>query len=370
VIDLPDQPLAQRMLRAGLARPNPPQQLLIFGPSGTGKREAALEIAWTLMDPAGAHPRTGQALDLTVVRALGNQILLADIEAGLTQIASRPSVMARRVMIIEGADRLREQEGAERILKTLEEPAPLSHIILVTDRPQDLLPTIRSRCLPVPFRPPGWRAIAARLEAAGEAPGRAAARARAEGPGAVHASGFEREMCRIGVELGVAALRGEGAPGGRIAAMQAQMDAAAAANPSPELVRLRAEADAMEGKRGGRTAAKRAEDQEKRERRRLVTDGWATVLDSAAGLVADALAIALGADGAVRNTDRVDDLRAIATPEREPFLMRAIEELQQARSELILNPTNDLAAEAVLIRIDAARHGSTEPLVPPGRLAV
>jgi DNA polymerase-3 subunit delta' len=319
------------------------------------------------MDPAGAHPRTGQALDLTVVRALGNQILLADIEAGLTQIASRPSVMARRVMIIEGADRLREQEGAERILKTLEEPAPLSHIILVTDRPQDLLPTIRSRCLPVP---PGWRAIAARLEAAGEAPGRAGARARAEGPGAVHASGFEREMCRIGVELGVAALRGEGAPGGRIAAIQAQMDAAAAANPSPELVRLRAEADALEGKRGGRTAAKRAEDQEKRERRRLVTDGWATVLDAAAGLVADALAIALGADGAVRNTDRVDDLRAIATPEREPFLMRAIEELQQARSELILNPANDLAAEAVLIRIDAARHGSTEPLVPPGRLAV
>jgi hypothetical protein len=172
------------------------------------------------------------------------------------------------------------------------------------------------------------------------------------------------------VELGVAALRGEGAPGGRIAAAHARMEEAAAANPSDELVRLRAEAEALEGKRGGRTAAKRAEDQEKREKRRMVTDGWATVWTSAAGVAADALAVALGAEAAVRNVDRVDDLRPIATPEREPFLIRAIEELQQARAELELNPTAELAAEAVLIRVDAARHGSTEPLVPPGRLAV
>ena len=35
------------------------------------------------------------------------------------------------------------------------------------DRLADLLPTIRSRCLPVPFRSPGWRQIAARLVDAG-----------------------------------------------------------------------------------------------------------------------------------------------------------------------------------------------------------
>ena len=368
MIELRDQPLAQRVLRAGLARAHPPRQLLVHGPPGTGKRAASREIAWALMDPDGEHPRTEEALDLTVVRALGAQILLDDIERGLAEAASRPSVMRRRVLIIEGAERLREADGAHRLLKTLEEPPPLTHIILVTDQPQDLIPTIRSRCLPVPFRPPGWRAVAARLVEAGEDPATAEARARAEGPRAVAASPFERAMHRIGVELGIAALRGEGAAGGRVAVVQEQMVRAAAENPSEELRRLRAEADALEGRRGGRTAAKRAEDQEKRERRRLVSDGWATVLDAAAGVAADALAVAVGAPGAVRHADRVGELADVATPERQPFLIRAIEELQQARAEQALNPTPDLAAEAVLIRIDAARHGSTEPLVPPGRL--
>ena len=57
MIAVPGQPLAERVLRAALARDAPPQQLLLFGPAGTGKRAAATEVAWALMDPAGAHPR-------------------------------------------------------------------------------------------------------------------------------------------------------------------------------------------------------------------------------------------------------------------------------------------------------------------------
>ena len=117
-----------------------------------GKRKAALDAAWALMDPESAHRRTDQALDLTVVEAVGQQILLRDLEGALAEIASRPMVMARRVMIVQGAERLREQEGAPRLLKTLEEPPPLSHIVLVSDSPADLLDTLRSRCLPVPSR--------------------------------------------------------------------------------------------------------------------------------------------------------------------------------------------------------------------------
>jgi len=368
VITLPDQPLAQRILRAALVRESPPQQLLLFGLPGTGKRAAAHEIAWALMDPTGAHDRTAEALDLMVVRALGAQILLQDLERGLAEIATRPTLMRRRVLIVDGAERLSETEGAHRLLKTLEEPPPLSHILLVTDNADKVLPTLRSRCLPVPFRPPGWRTVAARLEAEGETPAVAASRARAEGPSAVGASPFEREMRRIGVDLGVAALRGEGAPAARVKAVQAKMEEAAGGNPSPELLRLRAEAEALEGKRGGRTAAKRAEDQDKRERRRLVSDGWTLVIDAAAGLAADALALAVGAPAAMRHADRADDLRDVATPERVPFFIRSIEEMQQARANLLLNPTVDLAAEAMLVRIDAARHGDTGRIVPAGRL--
>jgi DNA polymerase-3 subunit delta' len=365
LIDLPDQPLAQRVLRAALERPSPPQQLLFFGPPGTGKRAAAHAMAWAIMDPGGRHSRTDVALDLTEVRASGAEIRLEELEPGLAAIATRPAVADRRVLIIGGAERLREQEGAPRILKTLEEPPPLSHIMLITDRPADLLPTIRSRCLPVPFRTPGWEAIARRLEERGVAPAEAAARARAEGTLALRMGPFEMEMRALGTELGLAALSGRTPPAQQVRAIQARMESAAAESASPELEALRAEAKGLEGKRGERTAQKRVEDQEKRERRRMVSDGWEHVLDAAAGLVADALAVTVGAPAAVRHRDRIAALGDAGGPE---FLERALEEIQRTRSELILNPTVDLAVEALLTRIAAARAGRAGRLVAPGRL--
>jgi DNA polymerase-3 subunit delta' len=346
VIEVPGQPLAQRILRAAVAGDGPAHQLLLFGPPGTGKRRAARDAAWALMDPDGAHRHTREALDLTEVEAVGQQILLRDLEAALAEIASRPSVMARRVMIVQGAERLREQEGAPRLLKTLEEPPPLSHIILVTDSPADLLDTIRSRCLPVPFRAAGWRATA-----------------DAGGP-------FELAMRGIGVELALAALAGgASSPGRLVRELQGRMEAAADANASGALTALREEAAALDGKRGGRTAAKRAEDQEKRERRRMVTDGWTLVLDSAAATAADALAVAVGAEGAVRHHERIDELREIGRPERREFLERAVAEMQLTRSELVLNPKADLAAEGLLVRLETARHGGAPArLVGHGRL--
>ncbi len=346
MIEVPGQPLAERILRAAVAGPGPAQQLLLFGPPGTGKRRAALDVAWALMDPEGAHRRTGEALDLTVVEAAGQQILLRDLEAAIAEIASRPTVMARRVMIVQGAERLREQEGAPRLLKTLEEPPPLSHVVLVSDSPADLLDTIRSRCLPVPFRAASRRAAAD----AGEP--------------------FDRAMRAIGVELALAALEGGTAsPGRLVRELQGRMEGAAAEDESDELRALRAEAATLDGKRGGRTAAKRAEDQEKRERRRKVTDGWTLVLDSAAATAGDALAVAVGAEGAVRHPERLDELRAAGRPERREFLERAVAEMQLTRSELVLNPSADLAAEALLVRLEAARHGQAPArLVGHGRL--
>jgi DNA polymerase-3 subunit delta' len=348
VIAVPRQPLAERILRAALDRHDPPQQLLLFGPAGTGKRAAAREVAWALMDPAGVHPRA-TALDLTVLSATGHQILLADLEAALAQVASRPTVMARRVMILEGAERLSERDGAPRMLKMLEEPPPRTHFVLVSDHPADLLPTVRSRCLPVPFRRMGAHVDDEAL-----------------GP-------FDRELRRIGVGLALSALAGEAPPGATVRAIQAQMERVAAENPSQELRALEAEAEAIRQSgrtRGLRTAEKRVEDQQKRERRRLVSDGWAAVLDAAAGAAGDALAVAVGAEAAVRHPEHLDALRALANPERQAFLERAIEEIGQTRAELELNPAGDLAAEALLVRIDDARHGAHGRLVRPGRLGV
>jgi DNA polymerase-3 subunit delta' len=369
VIEIPDQPLAERILRAALERPSPPQQLLLSGPPGTGKRRAARAAAWELIDPGVPHAPDDTSIDLTVVAASGALIRLeADLEPALKDLATRPSVGARRVLIIDGAERLREQEGAPRILKQLEEPPPRSHIILVTDHPTDLLPTIRSRCLPVPFRSPGWRAVADRLVAQGVDPSTAEGLARADGALALASGDFGLAMRVLGLELGEGLLRGGEPAPQLVRRIQASMELAAGDHESRELERLRTEAAALAGKRGERTALKRVEDQEKRERRRALTDGWSHVLDGAAGLVADALAVAVGAEDAVRHRDRLEALRTAGVPSRAPFLERALDEIQLTRAEMELNPTLDLAVEGLLARVAAARRGTPGRLVAPGRL--
>lgn len=364
MIDVPDQPLAEKILNGAVARGRVPQQFLFHGPAGTGKREAANALAHHLIGmPAGEEHRA--SLDLSVVRASGQQILVEDLEDALRDLATRPVVGRCRVAIVEGAERLRDIAG-NRMLKPLEEPPAHSHVILVTDRAEDLLPTIRSRCVPVPFRNPGWRAVARRLAESGVPAERAESLARAAGPRALSGDAFFRQMIEIGVRVGLDVLRGDRTGRTVIAETQAAMERAAAENPSEELRELRAVASELEGRRGGKTAAKRAEDQERRERRRAISDGWGLVMEAAAGVVADGLAIALGADAAVRHPDLRDRIREAAA---DPvFCERALEDIEHTRGELQLNPTVDLAAQSLLVRVGLARRGEVVPQVPPGRL--
>jgi len=64
----------------------------------------------------------------------------------------RPYEGAARVFLVEDADKLNEA-SSNALLKTLEEPPPTSHLILMTSRPAALLPTIRSRCQAIRFSP-------------------------------------------------------------------------------------------------------------------------------------------------------------------------------------------------------------------------
>src|SRR5207302_5998953 len=64
----------------------------------------------------------------------------------------RPFEGKRRVVIIDDADAL-VVPAQHALLKTLEEPPPSSVFILVTSRPDVLLPTVLSRCPRLRFRP-------------------------------------------------------------------------------------------------------------------------------------------------------------------------------------------------------------------------
>lgn len=98
---------------------------------------------------SGAHP------DFMSIRLLEDKqaILIDQIRELNYFLGLSRSYSLRRVVIIAPAERM-NINAANSLLKSLEEPAPDTHILLLTAHPAVLLPTIRSRCqrarLPLP----------------------------------------------------------------------------------------------------------------------------------------------------------------------------------------------------------------------------
>jgi DNA polymerase-3 subunit delta' len=163
--------------RRSLRRGRLASSFLFIGPAGIGKRTFALKLAQALLcergneadlDPCEQCPSCQQITADThpdvdrVSRPEGRSeipvaLFIGDHEhrsrEGLChRISLRPSSGRRRIAIIDDADFL-NKEGANCLLKTLEEPPPRSLLILIGTSLQRQLPTIRSRCQLVRFRP-------------------------------------------------------------------------------------------------------------------------------------------------------------------------------------------------------------------------
>ena len=128
-------------------------------------------------------------------------MLVGDIEEPVVAAATRtPFESARRVFVIEGADAMNDQ-AANRMLKTLEEPPPFVHLLLLTDRREDVLATIASRCQHVRFDPLPPARIAARLQGVEPERARACARlALGDARLAARLASEEGEALRAGAE--------------------------------------------------------------------------------------------------------------------------------------------------------------------------
>src|SRR3954447_13116882 len=180
-------PHARAVLEAALPRGGAGSHAYLFsGPAGSGKRTVARAFATALLtdgaaDPEGAAVRVQHGVhpDLTwVAPTSAAGILVGDIDEAVVAGAARtPFEAQRRVFVIEDADELNDQ-AANRMLKTLEEPPSFAHLILLTSRPGEVLPTIASRCQEVRFDAPSVAEIAARLQARGVGPQAADACAR------------------------------------------------------------------------------------------------------------------------------------------------------------------------------------------------
>ena len=169
-----------KLLSRSAAGATLPPSLLFAGPYGVGKRLTAVALAQALNcqapitnQSAAAGPLADDALPLDacgrcaactrIARGVHPDVVIVEPgDSGAIKIDQvrdivdrsmyRPFEGRRRVVIIDQADAL-VAAAQNALLKTLEEPPSSSVFILVTSRPDVLLPTVRSRCPDLRFRP-------------------------------------------------------------------------------------------------------------------------------------------------------------------------------------------------------------------------
>lgn len=159
----PNHEDAWRQWRSALSGARMHHGWILAGKKGLGKLDFALAAARELVaedgvpQPNGDHPDimtvTYGPKDKKAISAqeagkpfeLARSIRIAQIREMQRRLTVRPTLGARRVVIINPADDM-ERATSNALLKSLEEPPAGTFFMLVTHRPARLLPTIRSRC--------------------------------------------------------------------------------------------------------------------------------------------------------------------------------------------------------------------------------
>jgi DNA polymerase-3 subunit delta' len=337
------QELAIAILRQSLAT-GPTHAYLFVGPHGVGKADAALEFAAALCCPDGGcgqcdtcrRVREGLHPDVEVIAPEGSFVLVDQIREINRDVALRPFEARARVYVMLHADSM-NKEAANAFLKTLEEPPPHAYFVLVSDAPDELLPTIVSRCQRVPFSRTPTALLARHLAA-------------------------EYDLSELDAQAFSRVAQGDLAYGRSLAsssaarAQRAQLLEWARRVPEDSLLdielmvdELMASVEARAGERvqhldesrdralewapdaRGRARVEKAHEQRvKRERRRGVVEGLDEAMRSFAGWYRDLAAVAAGADEAVLNYDYLFELQTAAFPGMLPGYLRAVGAVQRA----------------------------------------
>jgi DNA polymerase-3 subunit delta' len=359
---LDPHPHAAAVLGAA-ARGRPSHAYLLHGPAGSGKRSAARAVAAELLargagDPESTRTRVAHGVhpDLTWVTPSGaHEMLRRDVdEAVVAAAAHTPFEAGFRVFVLERADTLND-EAANALLKTLEEPPGYVVLLLLTDRPTQVLATIASRCQPVRFDPPAPAELAARLQARGAAPAQAEAAARlslgdgeraldlAQGDGPAlrdRAEAFARAPLhgRTGAErpwlalLALAAKRGAAARGAHEGRLAEELQYL------PRKEHRKRETEAGE-------QARRAE-------RRARTAALDHGLQLAGLWYRDLACVVAGAPELAHHADRAPELAEDARDRPLAALHEAAALVDDFRARLALNVMEDLACEALAFRLE------------------
>lgn len=176
---LPWQTEQWRQLMSRRQQGKLPHAVLLSGAAGLGKHQFSEHLGKSLLChnnhengmacgecrgctllKAGSHPdikriepeEAGKAIKVDQVRALSNfTVLSAQFDKGF------------KVILISPAENM-NRASANSLLKTLEEPADNTILILLTNAPQRLLATIKSRCQRINFVAPDYNVAAEWLQ--------------------------------------------------------------------------------------------------------------------------------------------------------------------------------------------------------------
>ncbi|HZN68851.1 MAG TPA: DNA polymerase III subunit delta' [Tepidisphaeraceae bacterium] len=189
--DIFGQEQAVEVLRRAYAADRLPHGLIFAGPAGVGKATTAAALAALFLceKPKADAPcgrcdschvfEAGNHPDYHVVtkeliryhdktgKSKGIDLSINVVRPEVIDPAGRKAAMGRgKAFVIEQAE-LMNPQAQNALLKTLEEPAGRTVVILLTDQPAALLPTIRSRCQMVRFKPLDQAVVTRELEKRG-----------------------------------------------------------------------------------------------------------------------------------------------------------------------------------------------------------
>jgi DNA polymerase-3 subunit delta' len=288
-----------------------------------------------------AHP------DVEVIEPAGMQLLVDQVRDAVRASSRRPVAAARRVIIVEGADRM-NPTAQNAFLKALEEPPPSTTIILLAPSPEALLETVRSRCREVTFRTPRPDEVAMLLVAQGIDADEARRAARLGGD-------LERASS-LATDDEARALRSE-LVSRVVQPMRDGGDALEAAewlSTKTREVRDRV-ADDSQGLEQWTNETKRvAAERLRREQRRAEQDALEASVDDIASVLRDLLVAYRDRDGALMNEEARDAIVQRAEglrPGAEARIIAGLREIEQGRRRLRSNANVLLTLESIFLAL-------------------
>ncbi len=334
---------AKITLRRLIAGKRVPHSLLFAGDDGIGKRQFALELARSSLctqlvdgeacgvcsackrsntfglpksDDKDAHKLVirSEHPDLGLVIPYNRNILVDAIRHLEKEANFRPFEAPARIFIVDDADKMNDA-ASNALLKTLEEPASTSYIFLISSRPDSLLPTIRSRCQTIRFAPVDVEEIEQFL---------------------IRDRAFSHDEARIAAQLSRGSIGAAASMNvARFAAIRERMievlESALASGDLARLLKLSEEANDAKNK-----------------------EFFDDTLDALEYLVRDVWRLAkTGDDSGLVNRDMAERLRPLAADAGRAE--RWLRDIEQLRSDLIVNVNKRVAADKLFLEIAAGR---------------